>query len=142
MPATLRSGRSSSRPLVMYAGRPNAASPSPTRETTGPPPPSVAAGMRIRPPPSLTMATTVPAGRSQRCEEHQDLVPVAIGESQRARPAPDLLPAEPAVEPLEALASAGFQAQLFQAHLVTGDPAGLVHQRDADATPAETGTGL
>src|SRR5882724_7564543 len=63
MPVTLRSGRSSSRPLVMYAGRPKAASPSPIRETTGPPAPSVAVGMRIRPLRSLTMATTVPAAR-------------------------------------------------------------------------------
>src|SRR5690348_5673652 len=64
MPVTLRSGRSSSRPLVMYAGRPKAASPSPIRETTGPPAPSVAVGMRIRLRRSLTMATTVPAAYS------------------------------------------------------------------------------
>jgi hypothetical protein len=63
MPAMLRSGRSCSRPLVMYAGRPKAASPSPIRETPGPPAPSVAVGMRIRPLRSLTMATTVPAAR-------------------------------------------------------------------------------
>jgi hypothetical protein len=61
MPVTLRSGRSSSRPLVMYAGRPKAASPSPIRETTGPPAPSAAVGIRIRLRWSLTMATTVPA---------------------------------------------------------------------------------
>src|SRR5207244_13450372 len=61
MPVTLRSGRSSSRPLVMYAGRPKAASPSPIRETAGPPAPSVAVGIRIRLRRSLTMATTVPA---------------------------------------------------------------------------------
>ena len=60
----LRSGRSSSRPLVMYAARPKAASPSPIRETTGPPAPSVAVGMRIRLQRSLTMATTVPAAYS------------------------------------------------------------------------------
>jgi hypothetical protein len=47
----------------MYAGRPKAASPSPIRETPGPPAPSVAVGMRIRPLRSLTMATTVPAAR-------------------------------------------------------------------------------
>src|SRR5260370_39746038 len=63
MPATLRSGRSSSRPLVMYAGRPKAASPSPIRETTGPSPPSAAVGMRIGLRWSLTMATTVPAAQ-------------------------------------------------------------------------------
>ena len=47
----------------MYAGRPNAASPSPIRETTGPAAPSVAVGMPIRPLRSPTMATTVPAAR-------------------------------------------------------------------------------
>ena len=45
----------------MYAGRPKAASPSPIRETTGPPAPSAAVGIRIRLRWSLTMATTVPA---------------------------------------------------------------------------------
>ena len=39
----LRSGRSPARPAVMYAGRPSAASPSPIRETAGPPGPSLAA---------------------------------------------------------------------------------------------------
>src|SRR5215472_15124430 len=65
MPATVRSGRSSSRPLVMYAGRPKAASLSPIRETTGPPAPSAAVGMQIRPRRSPTMATTVQAAGRQ-----------------------------------------------------------------------------
>src|SRR5690349_16190193 len=63
MPVTLRSGRSSSRPLVMYAGRPKAASPSPIRETAGPPAPRVAAGMPTRLRRSPTIATTVPKAR-------------------------------------------------------------------------------
>jgi uncharacterized protein DUF664 len=62
---------------------------------------------------ALVESVTHSTFRSQWREEHEDLIAVAIGESQRARPAPDLLPAKPAVEALEAFAAASFQAQLL-----------------------------
>src|ERR1700744_3533881 len=64
----------------MYAGRPKAASPSPIRETTGPPAPSVAAGMRIRLRSSLTMGTTLPAAFAVPPAPRRALVPPDRGQ--------------------------------------------------------------
>src|SRR5271156_2913194 len=62
----------------MYAGRPKAASPSPIRETPGPPAPSTAVGMAIRWSP--TMATTVPVAYTR-----DDAVPAQPGADRPGR---------------------------------------------------------
>src|SRR5215831_13591163 len=82
-------------------------------------------------------------GRSERGEDHEDLVAVVAGsDTQRPGPAADHLPAQPAVEALEAGAGPQRQVKLLKAHLLAGDAPGLRHQGGANSPALEGGAGL
>src|SRR5215469_8409920 len=97
----------------------------------------------------LIIGTTPPQGLlpvappSQWRQGHEYLVAVvARGDAERPRPAADHLPAEPAVEALEAGAVAQRQMELFEAHLLPGHLPGLRHQGAGDPPATEAGMRL
>src|SRR2546430_12133323 len=95
------------------------------------------------PAPSGSWPRTMPAGASQRGEDHEDLVAVvAGGDTQRRGPAADHLPAQPAVEALKAGAATQRQVKLLKTHLLAGDAPGLRHQGAADSLAPESGVCL
>lgn len=80
---------------------------------------------------------------SERGDDHEDLIAiVACGEPEGAGPPADFLPAEAPVEVLQADSAAGGEMQLFQAHLIPGDPAHFMHKGTTDTPPSYSGSGL
>src|SRR2546423_789536 len=95
------------------------------------------------PVPGSSWPRTIPAGASQRGQDHEDLVAVVAGrDTQRPRPAADHLPAQPAVEVLKAGAAPQCQVKLLKTHLLAGDAPGLCHQGAADSLTPESGVRL
>jgi hypothetical protein len=81
--------------------------------------------------------------RSQRREDHQDLVSGVVGgKPELARPAAYFPPAEPGVEVFESCSPAGREVELLEAHLVPGDLPEVAHQGRPDALVAVSRLGL
>ena len=75
---------------------------------------------------------------SQRCEDHEYLVPViSRRQPQRTRPAAGFPPAQTAVEALQPDSTARGEMKLLQAHLLPGNLPGPRHQGNANSLAAD-----
>jgi hypothetical protein len=81
--------------------------------------------------------------RSQRREDHQDLVSGVVGgKPEFARPAAYFPPAEPGVEVFESCSPAGREVELLETHFVPGDLLEPTHQGRPDALVTVSRLGL